>query len=331
MQRDLYITTNGTLKRRANTLYIESEEGEKKYIPVEQVQNIHLLGEVTLNTKLLNFLSQQEIVVHCYNYYGYYAGSYYPREHYNSGYMTLRQSEHYLDESKRLALARSFVEGAIVNIQRVVRYYRNRGKSLEEIERDIEGHAGRLAACSGVESLMQVEGKVREVYYQAFDRVLENPDFAFESRTRRPPQNRLNALISFGNGLMYVAALSEIYKTHLDPRIGFLHATNFRRFSLNLDVAEIFKPILVDRVIFTLLGKRQIQAKHFTRALGGIHLNDAGRKIFLAEWERRLASTIQHRKLKRNVSYRRLIRLELYKLEKHLMGEAEYAPFVARW
>lgn len=89
---------------------------------------------------------------------------------------------------------------------------------------------------------MAVEGNAREIYYSAFDIIVDNEDFAFAKRTRRPPQNRLNALISFGNSLLYVTVLGEIYRTHLDPRIGFLHATNFRRFSLNLDVAEIFKP-----------------------------------------------------------------------------------------
>ena len=120
-------------------------------------------------------------------------------------------------------------------------------------------------------------------------------------------------------------------KTHLDPRIGFLHTANFRRFSLNLDVAEIFKPILSDRVIFSLVNKGMLKEKHFLRELGGLYLNDEGRKIFIEEMEKKLNSTIRHRKLKRNVSYRTLIRMEIYKIEKHLLGEEEYEPFVARW
>lgn len=125
--------------------------------------------------------------------------------------------------------------------------------------------------------------------------------------------------------------LSEIYQTHLDPRIGFLHTTNFRRFSLNLDVAEIFKPILVDRTIFTLLGRKQLNKSDFMKESGGIWLSEKGKRTFLAEWENRLATTIKHRDLSRNVSYRRLIRMELYKLEKHLMEEKTYEPFAATW
>lgn len=125
--------------------------------------------------------------------------------------------------------------------------------------------------------------------------------------------------------------LSEIYKTHLDPRIGFLHSTNFRRFSLNLDLAEIFKPILVDRIIFSLINKGEIQAKHFEKELEGILLNEKGRQKFVEKWDKRLKETISHSKLKKKVSYRRLIRLELYKLEKHLMDDKVYKPYLHYW
>ena len=125
--------------------------------------------------------------------------------------------------------------------------------------------------------------------------------------------------------------LSEIYKTHLDPRIGYLHTTNFRRFTLNLDVAEIFKPIIGDRTILSLLNKGIIKPNDFEDKLEGVYLKETGRKKFLQAMEERLKQTIKHSKLNRQVSYRRLIRLELYKLEKHLIGEEEYEPFVMDW
>ena len=128
-----------------------------------------------------------------------------------------------------------------------------------------------------------------------------------------------------------MTVLSEIHRTHLDPRIGFLHTTNQRRYTLNLDVAEIFKPIIVDRVIFSLLNRGVIQAKHFHKGTEGVFLNESGRKTFIEAYEARLKETIKHPKLGRPVSYRRLIRMELYKLEKHLMGDEPYEPFVSRW
>lgn len=178
---------------------------------------------------------------------------------------------------------------------------------------------------------MAIEGNIREYYYRAFDIILDNPDFVFEQRTKRPPKNYLNTLISFGNSMMYTAVLSEIYKTHLDPRIGYLHATNFRRYTLNLDIAELFKPIVVDRIIFTVVRKSMITKEDFEKSAQGILLTDRARMVFIQQFEDKLKTTIKYKELGRNVSYRRLIRLELYKLEKHLIGESEYRPYIASW
>lgn len=330
MKKRVFIFNDGELKRKDNTVYFETEE-TKKYLPIEDIKEIYIFGEVSLNKKFLDYMSQKEVILHFFNYYGYYTGTFYPREHLNSGYMILKQAEYYLDFDKRLELARKFVEGGARNILNVVRYYKNRGKSLEHIENTIEELVKKIELCENTSELMGLEGNIRDMYYKGFDNIIENEDFVFEYRTRRPPQNHLNALISFGNSLLYTLVLSEIYKTHLDPRIGFLHTTNFRRFTLNLDIAEIFKPIIVDRIIFTLIGRRMITVDDFERDMGGILLKEKGMKKFIEEFDAKLKTTIQHRELRRNVSYNRLIRMELYKLEKHLIGEQEYIPFISRW
>jgi len=330
MKRTIYIFSDGELKRKENTLYFETEEG-KKYIPVENTSEIFIFGEVTINKRLLEFLTESEIILHFFNYYGYYVGSFYPREHLNSGYMILKQAEHYLDDIKRVDLAKRFVNGGVENIKKVLIYYQNRGKNLQDFTEKINSLSESLPRCNSTDELMAIEGNIREQYYYAFDRILDNEHFVFEGRTRRPPKNRLNALISFGNSMLYTICLSEIYHTHLDPRIGFLHATNFRRFSLNLDVAEVFKPIIVDRVIFTLINKGMLKPQHFEEKLDGIVLNEKGRELFVREMDERLKSTFEHKALGRHVSYRQLIRLELYKIEKHLIGDEEYKPFITGW
>ena len=321
---------SGEFKRKDNTLYFEWTEG-RKFIPVEDTKEIMIFGELNINKSLLEFCTKNEIILHFFNYYGYYTGSYYPREHYNSGYMILKQAEHYNDENRRLTLARLFVEGAINNILRVLKYYRSRNREVDSYINGIEAFDIENITIKSINELMAYEGNAREIYYKSMDTIINQADFEFQQRTRQPPNNRLNALISFGNMLLYTQVLSEIYQTHLDPRIGFLHATNFRRFSLNLDVAEIFKPLLVDRTIFTLLGRRQLSKKDFMKEGGGIWLSEKGKRTFLSEWEARLSTTIKHRVLKRSVSYRRLIRMELYKIEKHIMGEQPYKPFEALW
>ena len=156
-------------------------------------------------------------------------------------------------------------------------------------------------------------------------------DFEMGNRTKQPPQNEVNALISFGNMMCYTQCLRAIHQTQLNPTISYLHTPGERRYSLSLDVSEVFKPLLVDRVIFKVLNKREIQEKHFDKKLNKCLLNPAGKKIFVQAFEDRLNETIQHRSLKRNVSYRHLIKLECYKLSKHLLGMEEYKPFKMWW
>lgn len=330
MKKTIYLFSDGELRRKDNTIYFENEKG-RKYIPVENTNELYIFGEVDVNKRFLEFVSQAKIIIHFFNYYGYYSGSYYPREHYNSGYMILKQSQHYLDFAARVKLARSFVQGSGENMLRVLNYYNNRGIDLREIILAIENLLNTLEKIEQIEKLMAIEGNMRDYYYKSFDQIIKNKDFVFYERTRRPPKNNLNALISFGNSLLYVTVLGEIYKTHLDPRIGYLHSTNFRSFTLNLDVAEIFKPIIIDRIIFKLINNKNITKKDFEKNMGGIMLNEQGRKKFIREFDQRMVATIKHRKLGRNVSYRRLIRMELYKLQKHFMEEEEYVPYKARW
>lgn len=330
MKESVYIINDGELKRKNNTLYFDNKE-ESKYIPVNDIEELYILGEVTISKKALELCTKQHIILHFYNYHDYYVGSYYPREHYNSGYMVLKQAEYYLDIDKRRILAEKFIVGSAKNILQVLKYYKSRGKKLEEIINKINEYLSQLEAMDNIEQMMAIEGNIRETYYKAFDIILESEVFGFDKRTKRLPQNRLNSLISFGNTLLYTLVLSEIYHTHLDPRIGYLHSTNNRRFTLNLDVAEIFKPILVDRLILTLISKKMLCAKHFDVRPEGVLLNEEGKKIYIEKWNEKLKTTIKHKKLNREVSYKTLIRMELYKLQKHCMGEEEYGPYKSNW
>lgn len=330
MKKDIYIFNNGVLKRKNNTIYFETE-GKKKYLPVEEIDNIWVFGELDLNKSFLEYASQKGVVIHFFNYYEYYSGSFYPREHLNSGYVILKQAEAYLDFSKRINIAKEFINVAVKNILVVLKYYKKKGKEVDDYIKNIEEHQMNLQLVNSIEEVMAYEGNIRELYYKAFNPILENKDFEFKTRTKRPPKDKINSLISFGNSVMYSTVLSEIYKTNLDPRIGYLHSTNNRRFTLNLDVAEVFKPIIVDRVIFSLINKNIIAEKDFDEDFNGIILNDKGKKKFIEEYNEKLNTTINHRDLACTVSYKRLIRLELYKLQK-LITEGEcYKGFVAQW
>ncbi|MBD1373496.1 type I-B CRISPR-associated endonuclease Cas1 [Hazenella sp. IB182357] len=335
MKKTLYLFSHGELRRKDNSLFFENGEGQRKFIPVEDTNDIYLFGEVDVSKRFLEFVSQKEICLHYFNRNGYYMGTFYPREHLNAGHVIVKQVQHYMDKKKRIVLARQFINGSIGQMIRVLKYYQSRtvdGKEIiSPLIQQMTVEAKLLYEKENVEELMAVEGHARECYYGAFDTIIANSDFPFEKRSKRPPLNRLNALISFGNAICYTVVLSEIYKTYLDPRIGYLHTTNFRRFSLNLDIAEIFKPILIDRLLFTLINKKMIQKKDFDKHMNGILLSESGRKTFITELDKRLKTTVQHRHLGKSVSYRRLIRLENYKIQKHILDEKEYEPYQALW
>lgn len=330
MRREIYVFNDGEMRRKDNTLLFETKDG-KKYIPVEEINNIWFFGEVTLNKTLLDFVSQKEICLHFFNYYGYYSGSFYPREHLNSGYVILKQAEHYLDYEKRIILARGIIETAAKNILVILKYYNSRGADLKSKIVSITGKIESMKKAKNIAQLMAIEGNVRNEYYSCFNKIIKNPDFEFRTRSRRPPLDNINSLISFGNAIMYTTVLGEIYQTQLDPRIGYLHSTNERRFTLNLDLAEIFKPIIVDRTIFSLLNKGTITIKDFQKDFNGILISEKGRKKFLEEYNGKLDTVIKHPYLNLSVSYKRLIRLELYKIQKHITENKPYEGFIARW
>ena len=243
MQKTLYLFQSGRLSRKGNTICVKTEEATR-YFPIASVRDILIFGEVDVNKKFLEFAHESEVILHFFGYHGNYVGSFYPREHYNSGYMILKQAEHYLNFQSRLQLAHQFVTGSLANIMQVLRYYQNRGKDVAEQVSAISDLSEKCSEAQSIEELMALEGNARARYYESFNQIINEKDFQYQSRSKRPPEDPLNAVISFGNTLVYMKVLTEIYKTHLDPRIGFLHATNFRRFTLNLDIAEIFKPIL---------------------------------------------------------------------------------------
>jgi CRISPR-associated protein Cas1 len=177
---------------------------------------------------------------------------------------------------------------------------------------------------------MGIEGRARDHYYQAFNQILKL-DFEFIKRVKRPPDNMVNALISFGNSLMYTAALSEIYVTQLNPTISYLHEPSTRRFSLALDIAEIFKPVVVDKLIFKMVNTGMLEEEDFDEGLGYAYLKEEGRKAFVREFDEKLQTTVKHRRLGRNVSYKTFIRLECYKLVRHLLGIEQYKGLRAWW
>ncbi len=334
MKKTYYLFNPGRMSRKDNTLKFipvdeKGVEGQPKYIPVEGVSDLYCFGALDANSALYNFLGKEQIAVHFFDYYEHYTGSFMPKEYLLAGKMQIEQTKHYSSKAKRLAIAQKFVEGAAFNILKNLKYYQSRGKDLSGVIETIEGYSTHIHQSTDIDMLMGIEGNIRQMYYDGFDIILN--DFAMNGRSKQPPKNEVNALVSFGNMMCYSLCLGQIYHTQLNPTISFLHEPGYRRYSLALDLAEIFKPILVDRVIFKVLNKKEIQAKDFDVQVNSVVLKDAARKTFVRAFEERLNETIKHRSLNRSVSYKHLVKLECYKLTKHLLNMEEYKPFKAWW
>ncbi|MBZ9691143.1 type I-B CRISPR-associated endonuclease Cas1b [Clostridium sp. M14] len=330
MKRSFYIYNNGEIKRKDNTLRFINSDNEYRDIPIEQIEDIYVMSEMTFNTKFINYASKYKIPIHFFNYYSFYTGSFYPKETLLAGDLLVKQVRCYEDSEKRLYIAKKFIESAAANIYRNLRYYNSRGKDVEEAMVEINSLKRKISETKSINELMGIEGNIRKQYYSTWN-IIVNQKIDFEKRVKNPPDNMINTMISFVNGLVYTRVLCEIYRTQLNPTISYLHEPGVRRFSLSLDLAEIFKPILADRLIFSMLNKNQITESSFTRELNYLHLTKEASRSISIKFDEMLKTTIHHKELGKDVTYKRLIRLECYKLIKHIIGEKEYEGFKMWW
>ncbi|AIF69978.1 CRISPR-associated protein Cas1 [Palaeococcus pacificus DY20341] len=318
-KKSLTLLSDGKLFRKENTLYFENAQG-KRPLAVEGIYDIYIYSHVNITSQALHYLAQKGVAVHFFNHYGYYDGSFYPKESLHSGDLVIKQAQHYLDFEKRLKLAKLFVIGAAKNMERNLARFGAKHK-FDELLEELDG-------CGKITDVMNVEARIRQEYYALWDETLPE-SFKIVKRTRRPPQNEMNALISFLNSRLYPAILSELYNTQLTPTISYLHEPSERRFSLALDLSEIFKPIIADRIANRLVKQGIIKKEHFRGDLNGVLLNEEGKKTVIKAFNKEMEKSVKHPKLKKNVTKKRLIRLEAYKLIKHLVGVQDYEPLVA--
>lgn len=334
MKKTYYLFNPGKLSRKDNTLLFqvfdeEGNEQQTRYLPIENVDEFYAFGSLEVNSALLNFLGKEQVPIHYFDYYENYTGSFMPKDALLSGRMLIAQVKVQQSKKKRMELAQRILEGATYNMIKNLKYYNSRGKDLEPIIEIMDALVEKIPGTTAIDELMGVEGNIRKHYYEAFELIIN--DFSMDGRSYRPPKNEVNALMSFGNMMCYSQCLRAIHQTQLNPTISYLHEPGERRYSLSLDLAELFKPLLVDRVIFKVMNKKMVQASDFEEKLNRVILKENGKKTFVQAFEDRLQETIQHRALDRSVSYKQLMKLECYKLQKHILGIEEYKPFKMWW
>ena len=321
-----YIFSKGDLTRQDFSIKYKNSNGNF-YLPIEKVKEIYCFNDITISTKLLDILASAGILVHFFNYYENYVGTFYPKESLISGKLVVKQAITF--ENKRLDIAKAIVKGIAKNIRSILyHYYRHGTKELKEVldfyNKEVEV---LLEKANDIKQVLAVEGKIWANFYMTFKYFLPS-DFVINKRVKRPPDNPMNALISFGNTLLYTKTISQIYNTHLEQSISFLHEPSEARFSLSLDLSEVFKPVIVFRTIFDLVNNKKLKVeKHFEEKLNYSLLNEEGKKIFIEAFENRINQTFEHAKLNRKITYKQAIKLDGYKLIKFIMEGKEFIPF----
>ena len=216
MKKSYYLFNPGRLSRKDNTLCFvpvdeDGNEGQPRYLPIEGVDNLYCFGSLDANSAMYNFLGKNHVSVHFFDYYEHYTGSFMAKEYLLAGKMQVEQTRHYLSDKKRMVVAKTLVEGAAFNMSKNLKYYQGRGKDVAKQLGQIESYSPSIIDAGNIAELMGIEGNIRQAYYGAFGEIIN--DFDMGNRSKQPPQNEVNALISFGNMMCYTVCLDQIYHT----------------------------------------------------------------------------------------------------------------------
>ncbi len=357
MKNNIYIFSNSILSRKNDSITLETipdteaiheadfyesesegvllpapksdNEGNVRHIPAESVEAIYTFGEVRFNTQFFKCMSYYEIPVHIFNYYGNYVGSFLPASANGSGEIQILQYGAYVNTNKRLTFAKAIIDASIKNILSNLKAYIYSGIDLDDAINGISAVLEQVRFTDSIQELMGFEGSARNIYYNSWQNIFKQ-QMDFEKRIKNPPVGMVNSLISFGNSLLYAVCLSEIYRTRLNPFIGFIHETGDNKHPLVYDISEIFKPVIVDKVIFRVINLNIIKPDDFKHTDKGLRLKDDARKKFVEEFENKLSSVIHHKRINRRISFRSLIRMECYNIINYLTGKLKsYDPYRA--
>jgi len=327
MDHDYYIVNDGVLTKSDFSILFENEENRVS-IPVETTNSINIYSDVVLSSNFLKLISKNKLSVNIFDTFGNYIGSFYSAQQRNRMEMLVTQVQIYADASKRLQYAKTIDIASIHNLRCNLKYYYKQQNSsvLEEGISYFSKAIKEMNEAPSIEKVLLIEGRCRQKYYRYVNQMIHNEDFVMTERTKRPPKDAINSLFSFGNTCLYQRISQIIHRTSVDVRISFVHSAMKRYENLNLDIADIFKPIIVDRVIFSLINKKRIHAvRHFVQENGGVFLNTEGKRLFISEFEEKMQQVITIGN--QPYTYERLIMNEIKKLGKSFLGEEVYKAY----
>lgn len=322
----LYLTKGYRLAQHERTIQVVNDENQEKYhFPIEKVRHIVCLGSSTITTKLLELCGRNGVRLSIFNEFGVFRGAFEPTENTQSGRVLQAQVETLQDPSRRMGLAQGFVKGSGTNALNLLkkRAQDRPSKPLSEALIKLEHLVHQQNLSVSIPDLMGREGLWRHHYYQCWG--LLDPRLDFGQRVRRPPNNPINCLISFLNQMVYATCRHELFKTHLNETVAFLHSANEQRSSLSLDLSEIFKPLLSDRLIMRAVMTNVMKPSWFNQEGNVCLLSDSGRVKVVEMYKDALNETYQGK------SYRERITQEAFKVERYVLGmDTLYHPFIRK-
>ena len=337
----LYITNpESYLKKDGENIVVSVERNEIGRIPIHNLEGVICFGFMGASPGVMELCASRNVGLAFVSPYGKFLGRVSGRV---SGNVLLRKRQYLLsdDEETASGIAMNCVLGKLLNCRSVLLRFgrdypeRRSPEFAENLRRLGEGiHQMRESPPGTLNELRGREGILSKCYFDCFDDLIlsRDPAFMFEFRSRRPPLNRINTLLSFTYTLIAMDCASALESVGLDPQVGFLHRARPGRMSLALDLMEEFRPYLGDRFVLSLINNRVIAADDFlVKENGAVLLTDAGRKIVLAAWQRRKKEEVMHDYLDERVSIGLLPYAQSMLLARHLRGDIDgYPPFVMR-
>lgn len=274
------IAVDGVLTKKDCTILFST--GDKgMYLPAENTEQLNFFDDVSLDSGIIQLLAEKGIVCNFYNKYGMMVGRFIPEGSGSLVDVLVKQAYNCKDEGVRTRQGAEIEKAIMYHLQKMVKYYsRNSELEFSDEVAEIEMCSERMDRAGTVNGLLIIEARARQIYYDVLGRCFEGTKFTFGGRSKRPPLDEVNAMISFGNTILYGDMLKKIKEEGLDERFGVIHSINRHITSLNLDLADIYKPLIVDRTIISLVKRHRIRKEHFEPANGGIYMSREGKKIF---------------------------------------------------
>jgi CRISPR-associated protein Cas1 len=329
----IYVTEQGAyLAKTGQRLLVKKGKETLLDIPAIEVSQVIVFGSVSITPATVSFLLGKGIDVAFLTQTGRYKGRLQP-EFSKKVSLRQRQFARAADEAFCLEVARAIVMGKIANA-RTICMRRNRelgDKKIGGVIRRLERAMRKAAKASSIEAVRGQEGAAGAAYYEAFGRMIKAEGFRFEKRTRRPPKDTVNALLSLGYTLLHNNVYAMVNVVGLDPYQGFFHAARHGHPTLASDLAEEFRAIVVDSLVLSVINKGIIKPGDFRPSRGGIYLTKAGLKKFVGQYEGRMSSKVMHPHFGEKMSYVQCIERQVRFFSWVLTGrEKEYRPFEVR-